>query len=126
MYRPTFDAKIQSTNYIILTFHLHYLNRTASFQAKMSQPKLTADYSSPSATKSFSSDLPSIPKDNVEDKTAYLAALRSNASSLQGELNAFLTQKMEEDKAAEGNSQQSAADEREEDFYGEEDPEKDG
>lgn len=92
----------------------------------MSQPKLTADYSSPSATKSFSSDLPSIPKDNVEDKTAYLAALRSNASSLQGELNAFLTQKMEEDKAAEGNSQQSAADEREEDFYGEEDPEKDG
>lgn len=94
----------------------------------MAQPQLTANYSSPSTTKSFTSALPAIPKDvkNVEEKTAYLAALRANAAKMQGELNAFLTQKMEEDKAAEGSSKKTAADEREEDFYGEEDPEKDG
>lgn len=94
----------------------------------MAQPRLTANYSSLSATKTFSSELPVSPKNtkNVEEKTTYLAALRANASNLQGELNAFLTRKMEEDKAAEGSSRRSAADEREEDFYGEEDPEKDG
>jgi hypothetical protein len=46
---------------------------------------------------------------------------------LQGDINVFLTQKMEEDKAAEGESKKkSAAEEREEEMYGEEDPENDG
>lgn len=89
----------------------------------MAQSQLTANYTSPSATKVFASDpLPRDPQ-NVEEKTTYLAALRANASKLQGEINAFLTQKMEEDKAVEADSKKSAADEREEDFYGEEDPE---
>jgi len=94
----------------------------------MSQPQqLTASYASPSTSKTFTTDPLPQSSNNVEQKTAYLSALRSNISTLQGDINTFLTQKMEEDKAAEGNdSKKSAADEREEDFYGEEDPEKDG
>lgn len=92
----------------------------------MAQPQLTATYSSQSDSRAFTSDpLPVDPK-NVGEKTTYLGALRANATKLQGDINAFLTQKMEEDKAAEGSSKKSAADERAEDMYGEEDPEMDG
>ncbi|CZT24614.1 uncharacterized protein RCC_10339 [Ramularia collo-cygni] len=101
----------------------------------MTQSQLTATYTSPSTTKSFtSSSLLPPSSETVEEKTTYLGALRANISTLQGEINAFLTQKMEEDKVAEGSGDYSkvssaaaaAADEREEDFYGEEDFEKDG
>lgn len=94
----------------------------------MSQPSLTATYKALEDSKTFSSALPAVPADssNVQEKTAFLSALRANASKLQGELNAFLTQKMEEDKAAEENSKKSASDQRAEDMYGEEDPEQDG
>lgn len=97
----------------------------------MASAQLTATYTSPKGdTQAFATEpLPSSPQ-NVEEKTAYLSALRANASKLQSEINAFLTQKMDEDKLAaaeEGNgSKKSSAaddDEREEDFYGEEDPE---
>lgn len=91
--------------------------------------QLTARYDAPSDTKEFTKQLPSIPADgsDVDAKTTYLAALRSNASKLQGEINVFLTQKMEEDKAAEGESKKkSAKEQREEEMYGEEDPENDG
>jgi hypothetical protein len=93
------------------------------------QQQITAHYDAPSGSKDFTSSLPSVPSDesDVDAKTAYLAALRSNASKLQGDINVFLTQKMEEDKAAEGESKKkSAAEEREEEMYGEEDPENDG
>lgn len=97
----------------------------------MSQSQLTASYLSPIATKTFTTDpLPQSSSNNsdVEAKTAYLSALRSNVSTLQGDINAFLTQKMEEDKVAEGggDAKNSTADEREEDFYGEEDPGEEG
>jgi len=70
-----------------------------------------------------------MPADNVTEKTAYLGALRSQSAELQGEINAFLTKKMEEDvKAAEigGVAKKSKKEEREEEMYGEEDPEADG
>lgn len=69
---------------------------------------------------------------NVEEKTAYLNALRSKNTELQTEINTFLTQKMEEDATtAEGGKGQSGGkkskkEEREEEMYGEEDPEADG
>ena len=88
---------------------------------------LTADYVAPSGTHEFSHELPSASAKNVTDKTAYLSALRSKNTELQGEINAFLTQKMEEDvKAAEGRpTKRSKKEEREEEMYGEEDPEAD-
>lgn len=92
-------------------------------------PLLTASYKSPIATQSFSHSLPALPKadaDNVDSKTDYLAALRANAVKLQGEINEFLTKKMEEDKADEGDKKRKVDEAREEEMYGEEDPEKDG
>ncbi|KAK8220261.1 hypothetical protein IWZ01DRAFT_426178 [Phyllosticta capitalensis] len=66
----------------------------------MSQP-LTAVYTSPNdaAPKTFSRDLPTISSNpSTDEKTAYLAALRRNVSELQNDVNAYVTQKMEEDK----------------------------
>lgn len=89
--------------------------------------QLTADYVAPSGTHAFSHNLPNPTTNNVTEKTAYLSALRSKSAELQGEVNAFLTQKMEEDvKAAEGAGKKSKKEEREEEMYGEEDPEADG
>jgi len=65
----------------------------------------------------------------VQVKTEYLSALRAQASQLQSNINTFLTEKMEEDKAAESCSnvsKQSKQEEKEEEMYGEEDPEQDG
>ena len=88
---------------------------------------LSANYASPSGTHTFSHTLPSPSANNVSEKTAYLSTLRSKSAELQSEINAFLTQKMEEDvKAAEGSSsKRSKKEEREEEMYGEEDPEAD-
>jgi hypothetical protein len=88
---------------------------------------LTAKYASPSGTHTFSHTLPSPSANKVSEKTAYLSTLRSKSAELQSEINAFLTQKMEEDvKAAEGSSsKRSKKEEREEEMYGEEDPEAD-
>ena len=88
---------------------------------------LTATYASPSGTQAFSHTLPTSSANNVTEKTAYLSTLRSKSSELQSDINAFLTQKMEEDvKAAEGRpSKRSKKEEREEEMYGEEDPEAD-
>ncbi|KAK7614061.1 hypothetical protein JOL62DRAFT_496204 [Phyllosticta paracitricarpa] len=66
---------------------------------------LTATYTSPNdaAPKTFARDLPTIPSDpSTDEKTAYLAALRKNVSELQSDVNAFVTQKMEEDKKGSG------------------------
>lgn len=88
---------------------------------------LTAEYASPSGTHTFSHTLPSSSANNVTEKTAYLSAVRSKNADLQNEINTFLTQKMEEDvKAAEGSAgQRSKKEQREEEMYGEEDPEAD-
>ncbi|KAF2036211.1 hypothetical protein EK21DRAFT_52782 [Setomelanomma holmii] len=65
-------------------------------------PSLTATYTSPTSTepKVFSSELPALSSPpSTQDRVAYLAALGSSLKGLQGDINAFLTQKMEEDKA---------------------------
>ena len=92
-----------------------------------SNTSLTANYASPSGTHTISHTLPSPSANNVTEKTAYLSTLRSKSAELQSEINTFLTQKMEEDaKAAEGRpSKRSKKEEREEEMYGEEDPEAD-
>ena len=98
----------------------------------MSSNALTASYASPSSAQVFSSSLPSLPKElneqDVQKKTEYLAALRSQATQMQSDINTFLTQRMEEDKAAESGSsgKSNVQEDKEEEMYGEEDPENDG
>ena len=95
-------------------------------------PALTALYSSPSDVHTFARSLPSLPQDlekqTVQAKTAYLSALRSSITQMQSGVNAFLTRKMEEDKAAEAAAgvKKKAADEKAEEMYGEEEGEEDG
>ncbi|KAF2207418.1 hypothetical protein CERZMDRAFT_91761 [Cercospora zeae-maydis SCOH1-5] len=95
----------------------------------MPEIALAASYRASNAAQTFSLELPPLPQAlSVYEKTSYLAALRANASRLQGEINTFLTQKMEEDKAAEAEkgAAKKVDEQREEDMYGEEDPEQDG
>ncbi|EME49748.1 hypothetical protein DOTSEDRAFT_68505 [Dothistroma septosporum NZE10] len=96
----------------------------------MSASPLVAHYTSPKATQSLSYELPPLPEDgaNVEQKTSYLAALRAKTTKLQDAVNAYLTQKMDEDKAAENVQAKASkdAEEREEEMYGKEDPEEAG
>ncbi|KAK4507769.1 hypothetical protein PRZ48_001504 [Zasmidium cellare] len=80
----------------------------------MATTQLLANYKSPTSTQTISFELP-------PDKTAYLSALRAKAVEMQSEINTFLTQKMMEDKAVEAGK----VDQKEEENYGEEDPEGD-
>lgn len=97
----------------------------------MSTQHLTATYKSPKSSEAFSSNLPSLssdPKDqDVNSKTAYLSALRSNIVQMQSDVNAFLTKRMDEDKASEAGTvgARRVKEEKEEEMYGEEDPEAD-
>lgn len=85
-------------------------------------PPLTATYTSSSATNApsdtpptFTHPLPAIPASpSTHDRVAFLAALQSSIRSLQSDINSFLTQKMEEDKAG------KMDDAAEEENYGEE------
>ena len=92
---------------------------------------LKATYTSPQTSKTFSSSLPPLEGgQNVQDKAAYLSALRSSISEMQGEVNRFLTQKMDEEKAeetttAKSDEKQKGQEEREEEMYGEEGDEDD-
>jgi len=94
---------------------------------------LTASYTSPHTSHTFTSPLSSIAAANesTKSKTAYMTDLRSRTSQLQDDVNAYLTQRMEEDKAREGGvvgkkSKSARDEERLEEMYGEEDPEADG
>lgn len=68
---------------------------------------LRATYRSPTTSKTFtnpiSAALPSSPESPttaVKEKVNYLSELRSSTKQLQEDLNVFLTQKMEEDRAS--------------------------
>lgn len=87
-----------------------------------SRQALTADYSAPStASQSFSQTLPACsPTPSTDERTAYLSSLHASIGKMQDEVNAFLTQKMEEDKKAAGNAAKAADEAKEEENYGEE------
>lgn len=95
---------------------------------KMSERALTAEYASPSGSQTFTRALPALDSDpskqSVPDKTAYLSGLRSAITQMQTDVNEHLTAKMEEDKASAKTD--SSRDVKEEENYGEEDPEDDG
>ena len=92
---------------------------------------LTAHYTSASEIHTFSSPLPGLPLSSgtVDEKTSYLNALRSDVTQLQGEINNFLTKRMEDEKLNElgkNGSKRAKNEEREEAMYGEEDAEEEG
>jgi hypothetical protein len=99
----------------------------------MSTTVLTAKYEAPSCTRTFEMSLPPLSSgdhaQSVKDKSAFLNSLRSNIAVVQKEVNTFLTQKMDEEKVeglskSDGNSK--TREEKEEEMYGEEDPQDDG
>ncbi|PNS21003.1 hypothetical protein CAC42_3340 [Sphaceloma murrayae] len=96
----------------------------------MQENKLKAAYRSPADQKILDTPLGSIADANAstQARAAYLSDLRSKTSKLQDDINAFLTQKMDEDKAGQVASGLSGKvdEDKEEEMYGEEDPEKDG
>ena len=77
-------------------------------------PSLTAAYTSPtSGPQTFTSELPALASPpTTTDRVAYLATLSTSLKTLQADVNAFLTQKMADDKAAD--------DAKDEETYGEE------
>jgi len=95
-----------------------------------SNSTLSATYTSPTSTHLFSSRLPPLPEpQSAQAKSEFLSALRAEVGKMQGDVNGFLTRKMEEDKqqaegAADGG--RKLGEEKEEEMYGEEDPENDG
>jgi|TARA_R110002003_G_scaffold191_7_gene14767 hypothetical protein len=83
-------------------------------------PSLTATYTSPApvAPSVFTSELPALSSaPSTQDRVAYLAALAAALKNLQGEVNTFLTHKMDEDKAL---GASKADDAKFEETYGEE------
>lgn len=73
---------------------------------------LSADYASPNGTQNFSAQLPAASaSSSTADRVAYFGDLQTNLKTLQTDINAFLTQKMADDKAG---------DTKEEANYGEE------
>lgn len=92
-----------------------------------SAPTLQATYSSPTNPAfAHTTQLPSLGANSVEERVAYLAALRQEAAALQERINTELTQRMEEDKAqaeadaAPGGNKRKVDDVAEEENYGEE------
>lgn len=117
-------------NIFFLVIHnIHYI--TLDKSATMApQPELTATYTSPTTNHTFNSTLQSLSAEpSTKEKTSYITDLRAKTSQLQNDINAYLTERMEEDKAqevADGAAKKSARDEqREEDMYGEEQGEED-
>ncbi|KAI9892756.1 MAG: hypothetical protein M1814_001176 [Vezdaea aestivalis] len=77
---------------------------------------LSAMYKGPESSKTFAQMLPDLEPESTESKTRYLAALHAAIPQIQVEINAYLTKKMEEEKA----SANDQADRKEEENYGEE------
>lgn len=88
------------------------------------QRSLKAQYTSPTGSHEFDTPIVVPCKDNpsTDERTKYLAELRANTKTLQADVNKFLTEKMEEDKARSDGA--GAKDKKNEDLeeqnYGEE------
>ena len=87
-----------------------------------SNQNLTANYRAPGApTRSFTQPLPACSRTPAtEERTAHLSALHTSVGKMQDEVNAFLTQKMEEDKNVAGGGADAMKEAKEEENYGEE------
>lgn len=83
------------------------------------QINLQAVYTAPDATQTFQQKIPvELNADPFAAKQAHLTALQKLVPQLQNEVNVFLTERMEEDKKAQGAISEKEA--KEEENYGEE------
>ncbi|KAI5246331.1 hypothetical protein E4T42_06397 [Aureobasidium subglaciale] len=78
---------------------------------------LTAVYTSPTATNTFSAPLSSAP---TMITSSHLGDLRDRVIRMQEDINQYLTKKMDEDKAATEGAANSKDEDLEEQMYGEE------
>jgi hypothetical protein len=86
----------------------------------MSNLTLEAIYNGPQGSRTFQHPLPVDPTlDSATTKEAHLAALQSLVPKLQDEINVFLTERMQEEKNAQGQAV-SEEEAKEEENYGEE------
>ena len=111
-------------------FDLHFYLDFRKMDVKT--PVLTAQYGSPSSSEPQAFRQPLAVSNanpiNTSETTTYLVELKKSMAKLQNEVNAFLTEKMEEDKAEAGiNGNKTASgkhnkidEKKEEDMYGEE------
>ncbi|KAF2708519.1 hypothetical protein K504DRAFT_381361 [Pleomassaria siparia CBS 279.74] len=93
---------------------------------------LTATYTSPESSSPHTISLPlpavssttttttTTPPPTTDDRITHLAKLQTSIKSLQADLNAFLTEKMEEDKVVGLAKTGKVDDAKEEENYGEE------
>lgn len=83
---------------------------------------LQADYIGPDGSSAlFTENLEPLPANySTKAKTEYLSALRASITKIQGDINTFLTQKMDEDKQSASSAVPVVDDAKEEENYGEE------
>jgi len=94
-------------------------------QSQTQDSTLCAEYSAFATTKNFQySQVPLGNQPTTKETTAYIASLRNSLLEMQNDINAYLTEKMEEDKAAAATNGNGIADkvdeQKEEENYGEE------
>lgn len=87
---------------------------------------LKAKYTAPDEAKSFAYQLPPASTRSTEEKTAYLSALRKSVTKMQDDINVFLTNKMEQDKASASMAGSKVDERKEEETYGEENVDDEG
>ncbi|EGE08669.1 hypothetical protein TEQG_07629 [Trichophyton equinum CBS 127.97] len=86
-------------------------------------PRTSQETAEPSAhtfTRQLSASIPPPGENSTAERTKYLAELRGSIVSLQADVNAFLTEKMEEDKLRDAQGSATIDDKTKEDNYGEE------
>ncbi|MCJ1468826.1 hypothetical protein MMC07_007456 [Pseudocyphellaria aurata] len=81
---------------------------------------IRVEYKAPTVSKTFAHVLPSAVVISTTEKIAYLSALRGLVVQTQEEVNAFLTAKMEEDKAVVSLAGAKSDEKKAEEDYGEE------
>ncbi|KAI5200514.1 hypothetical protein E4T39_05637 [Aureobasidium subglaciale] len=83
---------------------------------------LTAVYTSPTATNTFSAPLSSAPTKTTspQERSQLLGDLRDKVVQMQEDINQYLTRKMDQDKAATEGGAESNHEDLEEQMYGEE------
>lgn len=122
-FNPTISPPSKLSSCTILCYHHRPLDSTAlsriTNMAANSKLNLQAVYTAPDAAKIFAHEIPSASStDSFTAKQSHLTTLQSLVPKLQEEINVFLTERMEEDKKAQGAVSETEA--REEENYGEE------
>ncbi|KAF3482697.1 uncharacterized protein GIQ15_02021 [Arthroderma uncinatum] len=102
------------------------LDKSSILTAVYQSPRTSQDTAAPPAhvfAQQLSASVSPSGEHSPAKRTAYLAELRGSIISLQADVNAFLTEKMEDDKrreAQESGGVAAADEKKEEDNYGEE------